>query len=55
MIGIVVFIIVVLIVLALALYAVTLLPFLDPVIRGCVQALLVVVAIIVICNRAGVL
>lgn len=52
--GLLVFIIVILVVLALALYAVTLLPFLDPMIRGCIQALLVVVAIIVICNRAGV-
>ena len=53
--SIVLFIIVILVVLALALYAVNLLPILQPVIRQCIQALLVVLAIYVICNRAGVL
>jgi hypothetical protein len=53
--SIIVFAIIVLVVLALAIYLVSLLPIPSAPIKAIIQALCVLVAILVICDRAGLL
>ena len=53
--SILIFILIVLVVLALALYAVGLLPMIEAPFKQLIRVVLVVIAIVVICQRAGVL
>ncbi len=53
--SILIFCIIVLIVVALAVYAISLLPIPQPPIKGIIQALIVLIGVLVICQRAGLL